>query len=144
MIEGSARPWWMTTLAVFCMLAVAISIPRDLFFPASRDLEVWLGFEVTGWPGRLTAPIHWAIFAAGAWGFWRCRPWVLPWAAAYLFYAAVSHLVWSEASPNGRGWPIGLVQAIGISTVAVFLLRASPSRRRDGWHPTKDGDHGSA
>jgi hypothetical protein len=130
----------MTALAVICMLAVAISIPRDLFFPASRDLEVWLGFEVTGWAAWLTAPIHWAVFAAGAWGFWRCRPWVLPWAAAYLFYAAISHLVWSEASPNGRGWPIGLAQAAAISAVAGFLLRASRSRRS----PPQEGTQGSA
>ena len=47
----------------------------------------------------------------------------MPWAAGYLFYAALSHLVWSEASPHGRGWPIGLLQALGLSAVGVLLLR---------------------
>ena len=47
---------------------------------------------------------------------------IVPWAAGYLFYVAVSHLVWSEASPHGRGWPIGLVQAAVISGLGYFLL----------------------
>jgi hypothetical protein len=38
--------------------------------------------------------------------------------AAYVLYAAVSHLVWSEVSPNGRGWPIGLAQAVALGLVA--------------------------
>ena len=38
-----ARPWWMTAMAVVCFLVLAISIPRDLFFPDSRDVEVWFG-----------------------------------------------------------------------------------------------------
>jgi hypothetical protein len=65
-----------------------------------------------------------AIFAAGARAFWTGRVWIVPWAAGYLFHAAFRHLVWSEASPNGRGWPIGLVQALGISAFGFLLLRA--------------------
>jgi putative acetyltransferase len=73
----------------------------------------------------LTAPLHWAIFAFGAWGFWRCRPWILSWASIYVFYVALSHIVWSEASPNGNGWPIGLLQAAIISVPGILLLRAA-------------------
>lgn len=120
----AARPWWITGLLAFCVLGLVVSIPRDLFFPAYRDVEVWLGFELGGWPARLTAPLHWAIFAAGAWGFWKLRPWMWPWASVYVFYVAISHLVWSEVSANGRGWPIGLAQALGLSIVAVALWRA--------------------
>ena len=125
--ENPARPWWMTALAIFCLGSVVFLIPRDLFFAETRDVEVWLGFEVRGTAALLTAPIHWIIFLVGAWGFWQRRPWILPCAAGYVFYIALSHLVWSEASPNGRGWLTGLAQAGAISVVGILLLRA---RRR--------------
>jgi hypothetical protein len=114
----------MTALAVFCAATVLFLVPRDLFFSETRDAEVWLGFEVRGAAALLTAPLHWAIFALGAWGFWRSRPWILPGAAAYAFYVALSHLIWSEASPNGNGWPSGLLQALALSVPGILLLRA--------------------
>jgi hypothetical protein len=123
------RPWWMTALAIFCLLTIAFLVPRDLFFEKTRDVEVWLGFELRGRAALATAPLHWLVFAIGAWGFWRERPWILPAAAGYAFYVALSHLVWSEASPNGRGWPIGLVQAAALSLPGVLLLRAARHRR---------------
>jgi hypothetical protein len=125
MASSDSRPGWMTALAALCLATLAVSIVRDLFLPASRAVEVWLGLEVTGWPAILTAPLHWAIFAFGAWAFWTNQQWVVPWAAGYLFYAAFSHLVWSEASPHGRGWPIGLMQALAISSGGYALLRLS-------------------
>jgi len=123
------RPWWMTALAIFCGLSVAFLIPRDLFFAETRDVEVWLGFELHGAAARLTAPLHWAIFAVGAWGFWRARPWIVPWAAGYVFYVALSHLIWSEVSPHGRGWPMGLAQAAVLSLPGILLLRAGRGSR---------------
>jgi len=125
--EG-ARPWWMTALAIVCLLAVLINVPRDLLFAETRNVEVWLGLEIRGAIALLTAPLHWIIFAVGAWGFWTRRAWILPCAAAYVFYVAVSHLVWSEVSPNGRGWPIGLAQAAGLSVAGFLLLRAHRHR----------------
>jgi hypothetical protein len=121
----------MTGLAVFCLVALAVNVTRDLFFPETRDMEVWLGFEVTGRAAHLSAPLHWAIFAIGAWGSWKARAWLIPAAAAYVFYVALSHLVWSEVSPNGRGWPIGLAQAAAISLAGVLLLRGRPQRGRE-------------
>ena len=90
----------------------------------TRDVEVWLGFELHGAAARLSAPLHWAIFALGAWGFWRARPWIVPCAAGYCFYVALSHLIWSEASPHGHGWRMGLVQAAALSVPGFLLLRA--------------------
>jgi hypothetical protein len=119
----------MTALALFCVGTVLFLVPRDLCFPETRDVEVWLGFEVRGAAALLTAPLHWAIFAVGAWGFWSCRPWILPAAAAYVFYVALSHLIWSEASPSGNGWPAGLLQALAISIPGVLLLRARRAGR---------------
>jgi hypothetical protein len=114
----------MTALAVFCALTVAFLVPRDLFFAETRDVEVWLGFELRGAAALLTAPLHWAVFAAGAFGFWRARPWATPAAALYCFYIALSHLIWSEVSANGQGWPMGLAQAAAFSLPGVLLWRA--------------------
>ena len=125
----SANPWWMRALAIFCLLCVLYLVPRDLFRPETRDVEVWFGFELRGRAAQLSAPLHWAIFAVGAWAFWTGRPWILPAAAGYVFYVALSHLVWSEASPNGNGWVVGLAQAAAISVPGFLLLRAARSMR---------------
>ena len=126
----------MTALAVFCLATVLFLVPRDLFYPETRDVEVWFGFEVHGAAALATAPIHWAIFLVGAWVFWFQRPWILPWAAGYAFYIALSHLVWSEASPNGSGWPMGLVQALAIACPGLLLVRAH--RRAKARRPAED------
>jgi hypothetical protein len=110
-------------LALLCAATVVFLAARDLLVPEVRDVEVWLGFELHGPAARLTAPLHWAIFAFGAFAFWRAKPWIWPAAVAYVLYVALSHLIWSEASPHGRGWPAGLAQAAAISLVAVLLLR---------------------
>ena len=88
--------------------------------------------ELHGALARATAPLHWALFAAGAYGFARLRSWIWPWASVYGFYVALSHLVWSEASPNGQGWPIGLLQAALLSIPGWLLLRARPPARAPG------------
>jgi hypothetical protein len=119
----------MRALALFCAFTVLFLVPRDLFFPETRDVEVWFGFELRGRAALYTAPLHWLVFALGAWGFWTRRPWILPAAAGYVFYVALSHLVWSEASPHGNGWPLGLAQALALSVPGVLLLRAH--RRRE-------------
>jgi len=126
----AARPWWMTALAVFCFATVVVLVPGDLFVARRRAVEIWFGFELRGTAALLTAPLHWLVFLAGAWGFWFQRPWILPAAAAYAFYVALSHLVWSEVSPRGRGWPMGLLQALALSIPGVLLLRARRLLRR--------------
>jgi hypothetical protein len=52
----------------------------------------------------------------------------VPVAAGYPFYAAFSHIVWSAASENGRGWPVGVLQAAAISTVGVLVLLLGKTR----------------
>ena len=120
----------MQALALFCAGTVLFLVPRDLFVPETRDVEVWLGFELRGRAALLTAPLHWLIFGVGAWAFWTERPWILPAAAGYVFIVALSHIVWSEASPNGNGWPVGLAQAAAISIPGVLLLRAARARAK--------------
>ncbi len=123
-LEASPRPRWMSALAVFCLVTVLFLVPRDLFFAETRDVEIWLGFEVRGTAALATAPVHWAIFLVGAWGFWFRRPWILPCAAGYVFYISLSHLIWSGISQNGHGWPMGLLYAVVFSVPGVLLLRA--------------------
>ena len=114
----------MRALALFCAATALFLAWRDLFVANARDVEVWLGFAVHGRAARLTAPLHWAIFATGAWAFWTARPWILPAAAAYACLVAASHLVFSVASPHGRGLASGLAQAAALSVPGLLLLRA--------------------
>jgi hypothetical protein len=118
----------MTALALFCAGTVLFLLWYDLATD-SRDVEVWLGFELRGRAARLTAPLHWAIFAGGAWAFWTQQRWIAAEAAAYVGYVALSHLIWSEVSPNGNGWPIGLLQMAAIGAFAIPLWIAHRRRR---------------
>jgi len=131
MSEGAnrTRPGWATALTAFCALTVAFLVYRDLFVPSVRDTEIWFGFELHGWPARLTAPLHWSIFGIGAWGYWTMRSWVWPWASVYALYVAISHLVWNLVSPSGGGWVPGLWQLALFMIPAVALLRARPGVR---------------
>ena len=114
----------MTALAAFCPVDGRVPRARDLFVPHVRDVEVWFGFELHGTAarsprrctGRSSRSAH---GGSGARGRGSSRA-----AAVYVFYVALSHLVWSEASPNGNGWPIGLAQAAAISVPGFLLLRA--------------------
>lgn len=114
----------MTALAFFCLASVVFLVARDLLLPHVRDVEVWFGFELRGTPALLTAPVHWAIFFAGAWGFWFQRPWILPGATVYAFYIAFCHFIWNLVSPNGSGWLAGVAQAIAFSIPGFLLVYA--------------------
>ena len=113
-----------TTLALFCTGAVVFLVARDLLLPEIRNVEVWFGFELRGRAALATAPLHWAVFAVGAWGAWRAQPWAVPCAAAYAFYVALSHLVWNQTSPRGGGWSAGFLQAVVLSIPGFVLLRS--------------------
>jgi hypothetical protein len=84
----------MTGLAGFCAATVVFLAARDLFVPHVRDVEVWFGIEVHGAAARWSAPLHWAIFAFGAWAFGRAKPWAPRAAAIYVLYVALSHAIW--------------------------------------------------
>ena len=124
--EGG-RSLWASGLSVFCLGTLIFLVWRDLTIPEVRDVEVWLGFELRGAAAVLTAPLHWSIFAAGAWGFWHSRPWVWPWAAVYACSIALSHLIWNLSSASGGGWCAGVWQFGLFSLPAVGLLWARPA-----------------
>ncbi|MFQ5513861.1 MAG: hypothetical protein ACE5FG_05435 [Myxococcota bacterium] len=127
--EWDGRPLWMNGLLLFCLYMALVYAPFDLFWkPLAEDQEVWLGFALHGWAAKLTAPLHWAIYAAGAYGFWAMRSWMWPWAGIYVVQIAVGMLVWNLRDPRGLGLPGGLASLALFGIPAVALLR--PSTRK--------------
>jgi len=138
------RPWWMNVLLIFCVWMAFLYEPWDLFVkPVSRDAEVFLGYAFHGWAAKLTTPLHWFIYAAGSYGFWRMRSWMHPWAALYAAQVALSLGIWSvRTSPGLGGWALGLVSFLLVGALAVALWRSRPlfqrppaalSQRYPGW-----------
>jgi len=125
------RPWWMNALMLFCAYMTFIHMPWDFFFkPIERDAEAWFGFLLYGWAAKATEPIHWAIFAAGAYGLWRMRAWMWPWASLYVVQVAFGMLMWNVAYPAGRGVLVGSVVLVPYALIAVALWRARDLFRR--------------
>ena len=115
--ELRQRPWWMNLLWGFCLYMTFIYLPFDLFVkPVAEDKEVWFGFVLSGWAAKLTAPLHWLIYAAGAYGFWKMSRWMWPWAAVYVGQVSFAMLVWNVVYPNGGGiW-------VGVASGAVMMV----------------------
>ena len=123
--ELRRRPWWMNVLWGFCLYMTFIYLPFDLFFkPVAADEEVWFGFVLRGWAAKLTAPLHWLIYGAGAYGFWKMSRWMWPWAALYVVQIAIAMLVWSVIDERGQGLLWGLVSAAILAVPAIALWRA--------------------
>ena len=123
--ELRRRPWWMNVLWGFCLYMTFIYLPYDLFFkPVAADEEVWFGFVLRGWAAKLTAPLHWLIYGAGAYGFWKMSRWMWPWAALYTAQIAIAMLVWSLIDERGGGWLTGLVSMAVIAVPTLALWRA--------------------
>lgn len=119
------RPWWMNLMWLFCLYMTFIYLPFDLFFkPMAVDREVWFGVPLTGFWAKATEPLHWIIYALGAWGFWRMRRWMWPWAAVYAAQIAVGMLVWNLIDPRGRGVLAGIITALVFMVPTIALWRA--------------------
>ena len=123
--EWRMRPWWMNALFAFCLYMTVVYMPFDLFWkPVAEDEEVWFGVTLHGWAAKATAPLHWLIYGAGAWGFWKMRPWMWPWAAVYAAQVTVAMLVWNLLDPRGGGLVPGLVAAAVFAVPTIALWRA--------------------
>lgn len=124
---SSSRRRWEIALAVFCAGTVVFLVTRDLMLPRVQAVEVWLGIEVHGFWARATAPLHWALFAVGAWAFARGRAWIWPASSLYAVYVGISHLIWNLQSPNGGGLVHGVWQLLlftGVGAVLLYLHHA--------------------
>ena len=133
-----ARPWWMNALLGFCVYMTFVYLPYDVFFkPVAADEEVWFGFVLRGWWAKATAPLHWLIYAAGAYGFWRMSHWMWPWAAVYCAQVAAAMLVWNVVDERGGGWLVGLVAGAVFAVPAAALWLAKARFRGGGEHSAR-------
>ncbi len=120
----SGRPIWMNILMVFCGYMTFFYLPWDLFVkPVAVDQEVWFGLMLTGWAAKATEPLHWAIYAAGTYGFWKMRAWMWPWASLYVAQIALSMFVWQLLDERGSGLN-GALTAVPFIVLTVMLWRA--------------------
>lgn len=120
------RPLWMNALMIFCACMAFVYVPWDfLAKPVARDQEAWLGFLLSGWAAKVTEPVHWAIYAAGVYGFWRMRPWMWPWAALYSAQVTLGMGIWPILHYGGlRGVGFGLLAFVPLAILTVALWRA--------------------
>ena len=118
------RPWWMQPLLAFCLFMTVVYMPFDMFLkPVAEDQEVWFGFTLTGWAAKATEPLHWAIYAAGAVGFWKMRSWMWPWAAVYALQVAIAMAVFS-AREGALGGGAVVFAVFMVPTVALYRARS--------------------
>lgn len=137
-VQFGRRPGWMNVLMVFCAYLAFVHVPWDfLCKPVAGDAEVWFGITFHGWGAKLTEPLHAAIYLAGAYGFWRMRSWMWPWAALYAWQVALAVLVWEIGAGH---WFVGLAGGAFIATIGRALWhgrdefdgRRLPLRQRYG------------
>ena len=126
------RPWWMNLTMLFCAYMAGLYMPWDILVkPLADDAEAWFGLLLHGWAAKLTAPLHWLIYAAGAYGFWRMRSWMWPWAAVYVAQVAIGMLVWNITYIGGlRGWVAGVASTVPFAILAISLWRAADQFHR--------------
>lgn len=120
----SGRPHWMNAILVFCLYMTFFYLPFDLFWkPVHSDVEVWFGYALHGGWAKATEPLHWAIYAAGAYGFWKMKRWMHPWAAVYVAQVAIGMLVWAALDERA---PVlfGAIAFAAFGTLSVVLWRA--------------------
>ncbi|MDB4433365.1 SDR family NAD(P)-dependent oxidoreductase [bacterium] len=123
------RPWWMNLLMIFSAYMALVYVPWDLFVkPVAEDEEVWFGYLLHGWAAKATAPFHWVIYAAGAYGFRKMRSWMWPWASVYAAQVAVGMLVWNLVYGGGGvgSWLLGLGAFVPFAVLAAALWKARP------------------
>ncbi|MCY4060691.1 MAG: hypothetical protein OXG44_22165, partial [Gammaproteobacteria bacterium] len=108
-----------------CLYMTFVYVPFDLLLkPVAADAEVWFGFTLHGWWAKATEPLHWLIYAAGAYGFWKMKRWMWPWAAVYVAQVAVAMFVWNVIDPEGAGWAAGTIAGAVFLIPTIALLRS--------------------
>jgi hypothetical protein len=122
----AGRPTWMNVLMVFCGYMAFVYVPWDLFVkPVFGDEEVWFGIRLHGWGAKLTEPLHWAIYAAGWYGFRNMKSWMWPWAAVYAGQVALGMLLWNFIYVGGFGGVVlGLLSFVPFAALTYALGQA--------------------
>ena len=126
------RPWWMNLLMVASAFLAYVYVPWDFFFkPIAEDREAWFGILLEGPWAKLTEPLHFLIYAAGAHGFWRMRSWMWPWASLWVAQLTLGMVIWPIVYRGGfGGWALGVVSGVVFGGIA-WALYAS----RDAFAP---------
>ena len=120
----------MNLIWFFCIYMTFIYMPFDIFWKdVEIDVEVWLGITLHGWYAKATEPLHWFIYGAGAYGFWKMKRWMWPWAALYCLQIVVAMVLWNIINLNAAGaagfWGAAISGFIFlIPTVALWRARA--------------------
>ena len=123
--ELAKRNWWMNLMYGFCLYMTFVYMPFDLFWkPVEQDVEIWFGFALHGWAAKATEPLHWLIYGAGAYGFWKMRSWMWPWAAAYVLQVAIAMAVFGYRQSDGEGWIAALIAGAIFMIPTIALWRA--------------------
>ena len=131
--DWARRPWWMNLIFYFCLYMTLVYMPFDLFYKdVALDEEIWFGFTLHGWWAKATEPLHWLIYGAGAYGFWRMKSWMWPWAAVYAVQVVIAMLVFNLVNPKGGGIVGGIITAVVFAIPAWALWQARPKFQREG------------
>ncbi len=121
--QSSLRPLWMNIIWVFCLYMTFIYMPFDLFYkPVELDEEVWFGFTLYGWYAKATEPLHWFIYGAGAYGFWKMKSWMWPWASLYCLQVSIAFAVYVLL--NGGSVYASVVSGLVFLIPTVMLYRS--------------------
>ena len=123
--DWSRRPWWMNLMFYFCVYMTIIYMPFDFFYkPVELDEEVWFGITLHGWYAKLTEPLHWIIYGLGAYGFWKMKSWMWPWASVYLLQVVIAMFFWNQLDPRGGGLVPGLISAAIFCVPLIAMVMA--------------------
>jgi len=119
------RSWWMNLIFYFCIYMTFIYMPFDLFLkPVETDQEIWFGYTLTGWWAKATEPFHWLIYSFGAYGFWRMKTWMWPWASVYVAQIVISMFIWNILSDSSNLLSAVISASIfSIPMIALWLSR---------------------
>ena len=110
---------------LFCGFMTFIYLPWDIFLkPLAEDQEVWFGVMFTGWLAKFTALGHWFVYGAGAWGFWKMKSWMFPWASLYTLQIAVGMFVWAYLNGSGDDVLNAAMVAMPFLLLGVALWRS--------------------
>ena len=130
----AGRPIWMNAMMVFAGYMAFVYCPWDVLVkPAAVDEEVWFGIRFHGAWAKAGGLLHWAVYAAGAYGFRHMRPWMFPWAAVYVGQIAFSMLLWNWIYVGGfLGFLLGVIGVVPFGFLALLLWNARPLFQDEG------------